>query len=440
VEAAALADPDVAAVFSTIGRDLRAYAEGEDASGLHTAAFEVRLVPGVDDDEVAARLRQAVAHLPVDALAIETGQATALGAMLGGLDADISVRVLSEDLELAYSDAERVAQHLAGARRVGNVRVGTERGRPQLRIEIDRAACAAFGIDPTRVVETVEGAMRGRIATEYVDFDRKIDVLVRYPSDLRYSRETLETLRVDGVPIRELALIAEVVGPAEVRREDQARVVPVYADVVEGGLDGAIAEIERTLADVHPPDGVRREVGGENEEMRRSFLDLALAYGLAVILVYMILAAQFESFAHPLTVLVSVPLGVIGAVAALLITGQGINTMSLIGLVVLIGIADNDAIVKVDFINQARARGLPLRDAILEAGRARLRPIVMTSVTTVLGLLPMALGLGAGSDLRAPLAIAVIGGVTVATGLTLVIVPVVYQTIDRLRIGGEASP
>jgi HAE1 family hydrophobic/amphiphilic exporter-1 len=158
-----------------------------------------------------------------------------------------------------------------------------------------------------------------------------------------------------------------------------------------------------------------------------------------VILVYMILAAQFESFAHPLTVLVSVPLGVIGAVAALLLTGQGINTMSLIGLVVLIGIADNDAIVKVDFINQARARGLPLRDAILEAGRARLRPIVMTSVTTVLGLLPMALGLGAGSDLRAPLAIAVIGGVTVATGLTLVVVPVVYQTIDRLRVRAEAT-
>jgi HAE1 family hydrophobic/amphiphilic exporter-1 len=434
VEAIALADPDVAAVFSTIGRDLRAYAEGEDAAGLHTAAFEVRLVPGADDDEVADRLRAAASTLPVQALSIETGQATALGAMLGGLEADVAVRVQSEDLDVAYADAEGVAVRLAGIDRVGNVRVGTERGRPQLRIEIDRAACAAFGVDPTRVVETVEGAMRGRVATEYVDFDRKIDIVVRYPTDLRYSRETLESLRVDGIPIRELARITEVMGPAEVRREDQARVVPVYADVVQGGLDGAIAEIESALAAAPLPVGVQREVGGENEEMRRSFRDLAFAFGLALILVYMILAAQFESFAHPFTVLMSVPLGVIGAVTALLLTGQGLNTMSLIGLVVLIGIADNDAIVKVDFINQARARGLPLRDAILEAGRARLRPIVMTSVTTVLGLLPMALGIGAGSDLRAPLAITVIGGVTVATALTLVVVPVVYQTIDRLRL------
>jgi HAE1 family hydrophobic/amphiphilic exporter-1 len=363
--------------------------------------------------------------------------------MLGGLDADISVQVQSQDLDLAYADAERVAARLSSLDRVGNVRVGTERGRPQLRIEIDRAACAAFGIDPTRVVETVEGAMRGRVATEYVDFDRKIDIVVRYPTELRYSRETLESLRVDGVPIRELARVIEVIGPAEVRREDQARMVPVYADVVQGGLDGAIAEVESALAEARPPEGVLREVGGENEEMRRSFRDLALAFALALILVYMILAAQFESFAHPFTVLMSVPLGVIGAVAALLLTGQGLNTMSLIGLIVLIGIADNDAIVKVDFINQARARGLPLRDAIMEAGRARLRPIVMTSVTTVLGLLPMALGIGAGADLRAPLAIAVIGGVTVATLLTLVVVPVVYQTVEGVRqrlTGPSAAP
>jgi HAE1 family hydrophobic/amphiphilic exporter-1 len=207
----------------------------------------------------------------------------------------------------------------------------------------------------------------------------------------------------------------------------------VYADVVEGGLDQAIVAVEHALADLTPSREVRWEVGGENEEMRRSFRDLAFAFGLALILVYMILAAQFESFVHPFTILISVPLALVGAVLALMASGQGLNTMSLIGVVILVGIVVNDAIVKVDFIVQAQKRGLPLREAILEAGRVRLRPIIMTTVTTVLGLFPMALGIGRGSDLRAPLAIAVIGGLIVATGLTLIVVPVVYQTVERIR-------
>jgi HAE1 family hydrophobic/amphiphilic exporter-1 len=203
---------------------------------------------------------------------------------------------------------------------------------------------------------------------------------------------------------------------------------------VDGGLDEAIGQIEASLATIVPSRDVRWEVGGENEEMRRSFRDLAFAFGLALILVYMILAAQFESFVHPFTILISVPLALVGAVLALIATRQGLNTMSLIGGVILVGIVVNDAIVKVDFINLAKTRGLDLRAAILEAGRVRLRPIIMTTVTTVLGLTPMALGIGRGSDLRAPLAIAVIGGLVVATALTLIVVPVVYQTVEFARL------
>jgi HAE1 family hydrophobic/amphiphilic exporter-1 len=253
----------------------------------------------------------------------------------------------------------------------------------------------------------------------------------------------LDQLRVQGVPIRELVTVREALGPAQIRREEQARVIPVYADVVGGGLDQAIGEIEAALATLPPSRDVRWEVGGENEEMRRSFRDLSFAFALALILVYMILAAQFESFVHPFTILISVPLALVGAVFALIITGQGLNTMSLIGGVILVGIVVNDAIVKVDFINLAKTRGMELRAAILEAGRVRLRPIIMTTVTTVLGLTPMALGIGRGSDLRAPLAIAVIGGLVVATALTLIVVPVVYQTVEFARIrmtGGLGQP
>jgi HAE1 family hydrophobic/amphiphilic exporter-1 len=216
-------------------------------------------------------------------------------------------------------------------------------------------------------------------------------------------------------------------------------VVVVYADVVSGGLNEAIAGVQDVLRQIPQDRDIRMEVGGENEEMRRSFRDLAFAFGLALLLVYMILAAQFESFVHPFTILMAVPLAVVGAVLALLFTGQGINTMSLIGAVILVGIVVNDSIVKVDFINQARDQGMALRDAIMEAGRVRLRPIIMTTVTTVLGLTPMALGIGRGADLRAPLAIAVIGGLTVATLLTLIVVPVVYSLVESARGRGRRS-
>jgi HAE1 family hydrophobic/amphiphilic exporter-1 len=433
VESAAVADEGVATVFSTIGRDVRAFAAGEGATGLHTATLKVRVAEHESTEEVAARMREISSALPGATLAVQTGQATALGAMLGGSEADIAVRIRAEDLDRAYAMAEEVQRRLAGVASVGNVRLGAERGQVQVHVEIDRLACAAYGVDPRVVAETVDRAMRGARATEFLDFDRKIAVVVRYPEARRYSRETLEGLRVQGVPIRELVRIHEALGPAEVHREEQGRVVTVYADVVRGGLDQAILDVEAAMDGVPTSRELRWDVGGENEEMRRSFRDLAFAFALSILLVYMILAAQFESFAHPFTILTSVPLALVGALLALAATGHGVNTMSLIGMVILVGIVDNDAIVKVDFIVQAQRRGLPLREAILEAGRVRLRPIVMTTATTVLGLLPMALGFGQGADLRAPLAITVIGGLTVATALTLVVVPVVFQTVERTR-------
>ena len=437
VEAAALADESVEAVFSTLGRDARAYASGERAVGLHTATIEVRMRPGGDTDAAADRVRSLEAGLGGGSLSVETGQATALGAMLGGGEADIAVRVRSENLDLAFASADEIARLLGGVPSVGNVRVGTDRGQPQLQIEIDRAACASYGIEPRLVAEHVDRAMRGAVATEFVDFDRKIDVIVRYPNELRYSRETLDALRVQGIPIRQLIQVRETLAPSEVRREDQARVVPVYADVLRGGLDAAVRDVEAALAPLAPTSAVRWDVGGENEEMRRSFRDLAFAFGLALLLVYMILAAQFESFVHPLTILIAVPLALVGAVLALMVSGEGLNTMSLIGIVILVGIVVNDAIVKVDFIRQGQERGEALRHAILEAGRVRLRPIVMTTATTVLGLIPMALGIGRGADLRAPLAVTVIGGLVFATALTLIVVPVVYQTIERARLAAR---
>lgn len=440
VEGQLLPDPQVAAVFGRIGRDVQAQGSEGEATGVNTALLQVRLTDDAVTEEVIGRARAAQGTIPGAVLSFETGQATALGQILGGSESDIAVRVLGEDLDLAYGFAEAVERRLGSVAEVRNVRIGSERGQPQYQVSIDREAVARFDLHPRSVAETIETAMRGERATEFVDFDRKIAVVVRLPDSLRHDASTLDALQVRGVPLREVVQVRETVGPAEIRREEQGRVVTVYADVASGGLAEAIVAVEASLAELAPPLDVRMEVGGENEEMRRSFRDLAFAFGLALLLVYMILAAQFESFVHPFTILMAVPLALVGAILALGLAGQGLNTMSLIGVVILVGIVVNDAIVKVDFINQARARGAGLREAILRAGEVRLRPIVMTTVTTVLGLMPMALGIGRGADLRAPMAVAVIGGLVVATALTLVVVPVVYATFEDLRrlIGGRS--
>jgi HAE1 family hydrophobic/amphiphilic exporter-1 len=312
--------------------------------------------------------------------------------------------------------------------------VGTELGQPEFLVEIDRDRAAAFGLDATAVATVIENHMRGNEATQFVAFDRKVPVMVRLPDAERRDLATLDALRVEGIPIREMITVRESVGPVEIQRLDQNRVVPIYADVSRGGVDEAVAAVRQVVAAVPPPAEMRVDVGGENEEMRRSFRELTLAFLLAVLLVYMILAAEFESLIHPFTVLLSVPLGLIGAVLALWIMGAGLNSISLIGMVILVGIVDNDAVVKIDFINQMRREGLNTRDAIRAAGHARLRPIVMNTITTMLAITPMMLGIGPGAGLQAPLAIAVFGGLFSSTILTLIVIPVVYELIDDLRV------
>ncbi len=432
-EAIFLADPSVEAVFTRVGRQQAIAGVEEEESGLNTAVLEVRVLEGASTDAALDRIRPQLSGFPVGALAIETGTATALGRLLGGEDSDIAVRVRGENLDATWAHARQLESHLQSVPSLTNVRLGTEEGQPEVLVSIDRESAANYGIEPRLIARTVEQYMRGEMATEFVAFDEKVPVLVRLPERDRRSLETLRVLRVNGVPLRELVTTREEVGPTEIRRLDQARIITVYADVASGGLDAAVADAQAALAAVPPPRGLRVEIGGANEERDRSFRELGFAFGLALLLVYMILAAQFESFVHPFTILLSVPLATVGAAVALLLTGEGLNTMSLIGLVVLVGIVVNDAIVKVDFINQMRAQGMVLRDAILEAGRVRLRPIIMTTVTTVLGLTPMALGIGRGADLRAPLAIAVIGGLISATALTLVVIPVAYDVMEDVR-------
>jgi len=234
-------------------------------------------------------------------------------------------------------------------------------------------------------------------------------------------------------------------GPSEVRRVAQERVALITANLGFGDLGAAAAEARTIINRTPMPSGVTAMVSGQNEEMQASFQSMQFALALAVFLVYLVMASQFESLVHPFVILFTIPLALVGAVLALFITGTTVNVVALIGVIMLAGIVVNNAIVLVDLINQLQANGTEKIEAIMEAGRARLRPILMTTLTTALGLLPMAIGFGEGAEVRAPMAITVIGGLLVSTLLTLIVIPVVYSLLDRKKwpssvaAGGELA-
>jgi HAE1 family hydrophobic/amphiphilic exporter-1 len=296
---------------------------------------------------------------------------------------------------------------------------------------MQREAMARYGATPTDVGRALEAAARGREATRLRQVGKEVPIVVR-SRDVASIQDLLER-RIETpagrLPLRRF-VEAEATGlPAALIRAGQAPVVRLVADVAEGqGVGAATQAVQAELGAVLPT-GVRGEVGGANRAFRDSLRAVGWSLLLSLLLVYLILTAQFERLRQPLVILAAVPLAAAGVALVLGVTGQTVNLMSLTGCVVLVGIVVNDAIIKVDFINQRRQQGMGLRAAIRAAGRARFRPILMTTITTALGLLPLALGLGAGSAIRAPLAIAVVGGLLSATVLTLLVVPVLYQAV-----------
>jgi HAE1 family hydrophobic/amphiphilic exporter-1 len=286
------------------------------------------------------------------------------------------------------------------------------------------------------MAERVVDQVRGEVATQYSWRDRKIDVLVRAREEDRYSIERIRRLIVNPESPRPVPLsaVAEIVidsGPAEIRRIGQERVAVIQSNLSFGDLGAAADELHEIVRKTTIPPELSVRIAGQNEEMADSFVSLILALTLAVFLVYLVMASQFESLLHPLVILFTIPLALVGAVFALWITGYTISVVVFIGLILLAGIVVNNAIVLIDLINQLRARGMAKIEAIIEGGRLRLRPILMTTLTTALGLLPLALGFGDGAEVRAPMAVTVIGGLLVSTGLTLVVIPVVYAVMDR---------
>jgi len=353
---------------------------------------------------------------------------------LFSFNAPVEVDVYGFDLEDLQRAADAVAAELGGVEGLRDVKLGMVPGSPEVRVSFDRDKLNHWGLSLAEVSETVRGKVRGTVASRIRDRERHIDVRVLNRDEQRNTLQAVRELIVaerDGVPVPldAVATMDVAQGPAEIHRLGRKRVAVVTANLSGRDLGSVSAEIAERLRGLALPANIAWELGGQNEEMQSSYRSLQMAILLAVFLVYLVMAAQFESFLYPLIIMVTVPLALTGAVYGLALTGTSVSVIAVIGAIMLAGIVVNNGIVLVDRINQLRREGLELFDAVRRAGGERLRPIVMTTATTVLGLLPMALGLGEGAELRAPLAVTVISGLLVSSLLTLVVVPVVYTLI-----------
>jgi HAE1 family hydrophobic/amphiphilic exporter-1 len=399
----------------------------------HVSTLLVRLGGlETDQDEVARALSARMAALPGVAYRVERPRLFALAA-------PIEVEVRGYNLTTLRALAGEVRQRLRDLPTVGEVEEERRQGTPEVVIRFDRDRLARLGLTVGQASEAVRARVRGTNATEFSERDRELTVLVRAQEEQRSTLADLGDLRIqtpDGgsVPLAAVAAVGFGEGPAEITRRGGSRVVLVGAQPAGQDLAGAIQGIEGEVMEMQLPSDFGITVGGQSRELREGVRSMQLALLLAIFLVYLVMASQFESFLHPFVILFSIPLAISGALIALWITRTPLSVVALIGVIMLAGIVVNNAIVLLDYVNQLRRdEGYALDEALVEAGRVRLRPILMTTLTTVLGLLPMALIRGEGAELRAPLAIPVIGGLLLSTALTLVVIPVIYRGFEARR-------
>lgn len=348
----------------------------------------------------------------------------------------LEVELRGQDMATLETAGKALAAMLRNNPHYADVKSTVEEGFPEIQIRFDQERAGALGLTTRQIADVVVKKVRGDVATRYSFRDRKIDVLVRAQEGDRASVDSIRRLIVNPGSTRPVTLdsVAEVVatnGPSEIHRADQTRVAVVSANLRDIDLGGAVREVQDMVAKQPLGAGVGMHIGGQGEELADSARSLIFAFGLAIFLVYLVMASQFESLLHPFVILFTIPLALVGAILALMLTGKPISVVVFIGLILLVGLVTKNAIILIDKVNQLREAGVPKREALVEGARSRLRPIIMTTLCTLFGFLPLAVAMGEGAEVRAPMAITVIGGLLVSTLLTLVVIPVVYDLLDR---------
>ncbi|MDZ7290229.1 MAG: efflux RND transporter permease subunit [candidate division KSB1 bacterium] len=404
----------------------RTSSEGDVTIGLTKLTERKRTQFDIQDD-----LRERLKTIPgVEVRFADRGQE----AMFGG-GSDIQVEIFGHDLSRAEALANVIAEKVKNIKGVADVETSLRESAPELRINFDRQRLADLGLSTAQLSRLISTSVLGSVVTRYREAGDEYDVRVQLIKEARKSKEDIENILIvtpagKPIPLRAVAEVEYSKAPVEITREGQERMVSVNIDISGRDLRSVTKDVRKALRQVSVPNDFRIEIGGVAEEQQESFMYLGLAMLAALVLVYMVMASQFESLLDPFIILFTIPLSSIGVALALFLTGTNLNVMALIGIIMLVGIVVNNGIVLVDFINQLRNRGKELFEAIMEAGRARMRPVLMTALTTILAMLPLALGLGESGENWAPMARAVMGGLTAAMVLTLLVVPVIYAMVE----------
>jgi HAE1 family hydrophobic/amphiphilic exporter-1 len=443
VEGVMSQEPDIKTISAQIGsaaeEDPSDLAGGFSNAGTHEGILWVGLVPQTEraasDLQILEKIRKKLPRLKgVKFEALDMSQ-----MMMGGSTAPVEIKVFGKDIYQLKNIADNIVSKIQDVEGLRDISHTFDEGKPEYHIRINREKASRMGLMVSQIANTVQTASLGRVATRYREGNEEIDIRVRFKERFRDDLSAIEDLPImtpmnQMIRLDQVASISKGEGPIEIDRENQARVVTVLANIAGRDLGSVVSDIKQRLGGLEQglPPGYFIEFGGQYEDMQEAFKIMAFAFALATLLVYMIMASQFESFKHPFVIMFTIPLGLIGVILGLLVTGKPISLAVLIGFIILGGIAVNNGIVMVDYINQLKRRGADKREAILQGSSVRLRPVLITALTTVLGMLPMAISTSQGSEMRAPMAIAVVGGLTATTLLTLFVIPIIYSWFDRV--------
>ncbi|MDI3481103.1 MAG: hydrophobic/amphiphilic exporter (mainly bacteria), family [Tepidanaerobacteraceae bacterium] len=440
--------PEVEMYSSQVGTDTKSAFLGTSGTG-EKASMDVRLVPLAErkrsTKDVAEEIREKIGEVPGAKIDVTSStmmsQAT---SSVSGSSKPVQVAVKGDDLTVLEEISKKIESAVRKVPGTRDVETSIDEGRPEVRIKVDKDRASYYGLDASQVAQVVRSAINGVEATKYRVAGTEVEVNVQLDELSRKTLEDLEGMTLQSpsgvdVPLRNIATFTVTEGLNNIYREDQQRTVYVTSDIYKRSLGDVINGIRSAVSSINLPEGYSISFEGQNKEMTESFSGLFQALLLSVFLVYAVMAAQFESLLHPFTIMFAIPFCTTGVVFGLLIAGRAFSVPAYIGIIMLAGIAVNNAIVLVDYINQLRAKGKTVTEAIVEAGPRRLRPIMMTTLTTILGLLPLALGIGEGGEIEAPLAVTVLGGLTVSTLLTLVVVPVLYSLFEDFSKGAKKS-